>query len=787
MKDLKRIFAVNFFDKRMKFVLLPIVLLPFMVVSQQLTPPVISHQSGFYADEFYLQIAHPDTNVTILYTLDGSEPKIENLTGKVWNYKKQYPTNPGDGFGTLLEDTIWTFEYIDSVLIKDRTNDRDLFADISTSYYTNQWYNHNSKPDSVNVFKGAGIRVSAYLNGVYSSVVTKNYFVSPLGANRYSLPVTCLNVDPEIFFGYENGLNVPGIKFDDWRTTNPTEFITSVSPGNFRASGSSSEIPIHLSYLVNNQEVLNHGAGLRLHGNGSRVFPNRSFRLYAKSSYGASSFQYPFFEDYSQNSFKRIIFRNSGNDCVSTMFRDGLIQSTVKNLNFETQEYQPVIVFINAEYFGIYNIRERFDDKYFEQKYGINVNDLDYIENDGIVEEGDAQAYNQLMSFLENNDISIEENFRTLKTKVDLNSFTDFFVTEIFINNSDWPHNNNEFWRKRVIFDSTASYGHDGRFRWVIKDLDISFGHEYGNIASEDNFERLLYIINDTTHDRSTLLLRKLLENNSYKEYFINRFFDLLNTNFKPDRLVSLINLFSERIDPEIAEFSERWSPQQSILTHFYPLYNKTAWYESVDKMRDFAEDRTFYQVKNLKKHFTDTDVDIIINTSDINHGTVQINTIEINENTVGINQIIYPWSGTYFKNVPVKLKAIAKNGYVFSHWSGEINDTLPEISVKLNNDTYIKANFVLEPSDEISDLSVNNIASNLNEITVYPNPFSDNINILLDEYNGHYYIYTIDGKLQMDGVLNSKTINLESLDKGVFILEVKTNNQVFTKRILKK
>jgi len=770
---------------KMNRILLALLLLPITAFSQTLAPPTISHVSGFYTDSFYVKITHPDPDVTILYTLDGSEPRIENLTGKVWNYKKVYPTNPGDAFGALLEDTIWTYEYTDSILVRDRSSEPDRYADISTSYYTNQWYTYMAQPDSVDVFKGVILRIVAYKDNLYSTINTKNYFVSQQGGDRYSLPVICLTIEPDKFFSYQTGLNVPGLLFDEWRADNPQEEITSLSPGNFRAEGSESEISAHFSYIENNTEFLNHGIGLRLHGNGSRVFPNRSLRLYAKSEYGVNNFNYPFFKNYSVSKFKRIILRNSGNDCVNTMFRDGFIQTAVSNLNFETQEYQPCILLINGEYFGIYNIRERFDDKYFEEIYDIDGSDLDYIENNGIVSEGDAQFYNQLMGYLSNNDLSNSENYNYVSKMVDINSFTDFFVTEIFINNSDWPHNNNEFWRKRVQYDSAAPYGHDGRFRWLLKDLDISFGHSYGNVASEDNLERLLYPVNNVNYDYSTLLLRRLLENEKYKEYFLNRFLDLINTNFKPDRLVNLIDSISSILSTEVHEFTERWSPQHALLTHFYPVPNKNKWDEFVEMMKDFAMDRSFYQRKYLKTHFDDEESTILIGISDLSEGIVRINTIDIDENTIGIMENTpYPWSGIYFKNVPVTLTAIPKTGYKFSHWSGEIDDTVSKLTLNLERDMYVKANFILDTEEEDS-LKISDIKHD--DIVIYPNPFINKVNILADIYEGDFTVYSVDGKIISKGVFNSSEIDLSEVPRGMLILELISEKGVIRKQLIKQ
>lgn len=772
----------------MKYYLLSLLLFPVVVLGQTVSPPVLSHESGFYTDEFYLTISHPDPDVTILYTLDGSEPKIENLTGKVWNYKKQYPTNPGDPVGDLLQDTIWTYEYNNPILVKDQSNEQDKYADVSTSYYTNYWYNSMAKQDSINVFKGLVLNVATYHNGTYSKVITKNYFVSHEGNNRYSLPVTCLNIDPEKFFSYETGLNVPGILFDEWRSQNSSQPIDRMwAPANFRASGSESEIPLNFTYIVNGQQVLNHGAGLRLHGNGSRYFPNRSYRLYAKSGYGASNFNYPFFSDYSESNFKRIILRNSGNDCVKTMFRDAFIQQASKNLNFDIQEYQPSILFINGEYFGLYNIRERFDDKYFEQVYSINVDDLDFLENMGDVQEGDNLSYNSLIDFLENNSLADDVNYNYVSELVDIVNFTDYYITEIFISNIDWPTNNIEYWRKRVPYNSNAPYGHDGRWRWVLKDLDYSFGYRWDNKTYDYDDLSLLSTISDSdaTLNRATIIFRSLLENELYRVYFINRFSDILNTTYQSELLVSKINELRNRIFPEMQEFIDRWSPTNEHLLSYHPVHSSSTWEENIGVMETFAQHRPYWTRNHIQNRFeTGDQINLVLGISNRTEGYIELNSILIKEGTDGINSSSpYPWSGVYFEAVPITLKAIPEPGYKFSHWSGEIYDTIAAITINIDRDTYIKANFI----PDTGDLSVDDLTITNKHVEIYPNPFTGKINVLADNYEGEYHVYSLEGKLIKQGDFNTPTIYLEELPKGIFTLKIFSDNMVIRKQIIKQ
>lgn len=73
-----------------------------------LAPPLFSHIGGFYTEAFELDISSDDADVTIYFTLDGSEPHPDNLTGFSYNYKQNYAQQPSHPFGELLTTTFET-------------------------------------------------------------------------------------------------------------------------------------------------------------------------------------------------------------------------------------------------------------------------------------------------------------------------------------------------------------------------------------------------------------------------------------------------------------------------------------------------------------------------------------------------------------------------------------------------------------------------------------------------------------------------------------------------------
>lgn len=735
-----------------------LLLIPSCFYSQGIEPPSFSFAPGFYLEDIELQIEHPQPNLILLYSLDGSEPLMENIAGKSWNYKKYYPILPGDSFGPMFTETSYTYSYNQSLILTDRTPATSVLADVYTTIEK-----HNVRAFG-ELFKGHIVRARAYdaVTGEYSPVISGNFFITENGSNRYTIPVLAISFDNEKFYDYEHGIGVPGILFDAWRAANPTQSITGWEPANYRLSGDSTEFRIHFNYFVNGEDVLNHDAGMRINGGYTRANPNKSLRLYAKNDYGEKNFNYPFFEGYPVTKFKRLVLRNSGNDAVGVFFRDAFMHKLAKGLNFDVQESQPVALFLNGEYNGLRNIRERYDKKYFESIHNIPEDQLDFLENHVEVKEGDAIFYNQMMALFENNNISFSDDavYNNAISFLDPVNFSDYYATTIYSGNNDWPMNNYLFFRHRTTYDPTAPASvNDGRFRWILKDLDRAFflkakpenGHEWNTLEWA------------TQQDPSTIVIRRLLENEHYKNYFITRFADLLNTTFKPDRVLGMIDDFKDIYAPEIEENGRRW------YTYTVP---PGPWLADVNRMKNFGTHRPHFQRQHIIDKFNlPGTFEMVLNVSDENHGYIHLNTIDIKEGTHGIDEIVYPWVGEYFKNIPVTLTAIPKDGYRFSHWSGYVNTSANDITLNLAGDTYIKANFVPEHVGTDDDFYAT-------AIKLFPNPTRDMIYIQSATDWESFEVYDLQGRLVKIGEISKSSIALSELALGSYFINLKTTDK---------
>lgn len=662
--------------------------------SDILDPPTFSANSGFYTNSFNLTISHPDPSVTIIYTTDGSDPNINNLGGTTYQYKNEYPFEEGQlPSETFLTKSFQSLQYTAPLTIVDRTNEPNDISTISSTYDSDPSY----YIPNFNIFKGTVVRARAYKTGALTSdILTQSYFVSPQGTDRFSIPVISLSLDENKFFDYNDGIYVAGVDFDNWRLENPNESALFTEFSNYDRSGDATEKIGNFNYFVDGNEVLNQQVGIRINGGGTRAFQHKSLRLYARSELGAAKFDYPIFPNENYNSYKRLVLRNSGNDFFNTYYKDAFTHELIEKTGLDNQAYQPSVVFLNGEYWGILNIRERLDRHYFERKYGIVEEDIEIIGDAYYVSEGSDEHFLAMYSFLENNSLANNANYDYINTQMDVENFRDYFITNIFIQNTDWPGWNTLFWRKKTAtYEPDAPYGNDGRWRTAIKDTDAGFGLMLDiNDHNTLDFATAVGGTEWPNPEWSTLILRRLLENEAFELSFTNRFADMMNTFFLPERVVGLSNQFAAVIEPEIAQQYNRWAAP----------YSFAWWLESQNLVETFAMDRPIFQREHIRTKFgISNDIEATLDVNDDTNGYVKINTINITSDTPGVAANPYPWTGIYFHNIPVTLTAIPFEGYVFSHWSGDISSTEAQITYTPTGNFSVTANFILsdEPASE--------------------------------------------------------------------------------------
>ncbi|TVQ10256.1 MAG: T9SS C-terminal target domain-containing protein [Balneolaceae bacterium] len=591
--------------------------------AQHISPPVFSHEGGFYSEPFQLAITTEVESDVIYYTLDGSEP------------------DPLTSHSDL------------PLLITDRTPEPNRLVNIrttlNTTYDRYRWHEPDGTVDKATTVRA--VAVSA--DGLVSEVATHTYWI---GHNtRYSMPVVSLVSDQDHFFSDETGIYVHGSRM------------------NYSGRGPDWERPIHVEYFNRaGNRILGQNAGVRIHGGWSRNAAQKTLRLYARSDYGVNRFYHPFFSGNGHNDFNRLLLRNSGNDFGFTMFRDAMSQMLVRHMNMDVQDYEPALVFLNGEYWGIHNLRERYDRHYLGRTHAIDSDRIDllsYIHQIGETEikEGDDSAYLAMKEYAIANDLSIDQHYAHVADRMDTGNYTDYFIAQIYFGNHDWPHNNIDFWRYRTDPSGGPAHPADGRFRWLLYDVDMSFGLGFGaGLTGYTNRS----VEHATREHWSTGLFRNLLQNDGFRRSFLNRFILHMQTTFHPDRALGFIEGFSQVYEPEMSRHIERWPNHESM----------EVWRNDINVMRTFAEKRPDFILDELKLIFnTGGDETIHIGIPDPEEGWVAIEGVYLGTDlpfeTLQAGNGIF--TAAFHSNVPVQLTAIPQHGFVHSGWlaDGDFTD----------------------------------------------------------------------------------------------------------------
>ncbi len=673
-------------------------------------PPLFSHESGFHPSGFDLTLSLPghQQDAHIYYTLDGSAP------------------GPDNGHRLFEGQTI---------RIEDRTEEPNDISMIRTNNIgEHDPLNDGWKPPVGQVFKGTVVRAVSWAPDAKPvRVATRSFFVSEDLPDRYRLPVVSLATDRDHFFSEESGIYVPP---------------------NFWNRGEEWERHVHFEFFeAGGEPVLAQDAGVRIHGGTSRARPVKSLRMYARRSYGETWFEYPIIPDAPVDRYKRFLMRNSGNDWDKAYFRDALMQRLVEHTSVETQYYRPVVVFLNGEYWGIHNIRKRFDHRYFETMYGLDRNDLILLEGDAEVKEGtsqDRRDYKQLRELMDTDQMNHPQIWQIVKDRVDLENFRDYQIANIYFRNTDWPGNNIDFWRKRTDGPmDDAPPGHDGRWRWLLYDTDFGFNLDYHYVQGynvREQHNTLSFAINGANTswpnpDWSVQMLRGALRNTSFRHSFINRFSDLLNTVFHPDRVVAEIDAMYDVLKPHMPEHVNRWRGPETM----------QEWEDEVASMRDFARKRPAAQRQHILSHFNlrgTTEISLDVNNPEGGH--IRINTIEIKPGQVGIPEQIWPWKGTYFQDVPVTIAAIPAEGFVFAGWDGSHSLTETMTFRTFEQERSLRALF--EASDVSAELTEPD-PDRPGEFRLHPprpNPFNNRARVTVAMPEPDFLrvtVYTVDGR----------------------------------------
>ena len=397
--------------------------------------------------------------------------------------------------------------------------------------------------------KNTVLRARAFRDGVEpSQIVTQTYLISVY----HTMPVVCLTTDPDNLWNEATGMFADGPELDRETQERPWENATYWQKNWF---GGWVEY-----YDTSGVQQISQGMTFRVMGQFSLDMPQKSLYVKADGQYGKSSFDYAFFDERPYESYASFVLRNGGQDGLYSRVIDGMQARLVdqSGSNLANQAWKPVIVYINGEYWGHYNLRERAGAKMIAQHEGWdNPDDIDLLESDGTrssqINQGSNKAYKDLVEYVESHDlVKDREAFEYVCSQIDIDNMLDYFIFESFFGNTD-PGN--------IRFYRNAKSG-DGKWRYLLYDIDWGFFSVLGN--RNQLIGGVGYVLNEKGMGdhriKSNVLIRHLIRVPEIQDRFLTRYGHYFQTVFTTEYMTNLFNQMITQIKPEMQMHMRRWA-----------------------------------------------------------------------------------------------------------------------------------------------------------------------------------------------------------------------------------
>lgn len=637
--------------------------------------PKFSSPSGFYGADFALTLS-ASANDKIYYTTDGSDP-LTSSTAQV---------------------------YSSAITVTDRTNEPNIYSAYSeddnsaTSISRGTGY----KKPPFNVDKATVVRAAAKnSDGTFSRVISQTYFITSGSLSQYKdITVVSLVTDPDNLFDAEKGIYVTGNQYLKWKNSSSYDPRKSVwdtdNICNFFSHGKEWEREATITIFSDGKNVAEQNMGIRIKGASTRNTSQKSFHLYARSDYGASKLEYPVIPgnyDWEGNlidKYDSISLRAVGEE---GRLRDGFAQKLVADRDsLTTQDMQKCAVFLNGEYWGLYEMIEKLSDYFIETNYGIDKKDVAMIKNNEL-EEGPQEEYDSFVGFCNrysNLDLTNDANYKAVCDFIDIDSLIDHYAAGLYLGTYDWPNRNCGMWRNTGEVIEGNPYS-DGKWRFISFDYDYTMGKTYADFGGVEGYAydsfRHMENIDRTEKLAPTNLFLKLLKNKNFRDRFANVYCDYANEILTPEKAEKMIEVYSKEYTEPLAQTTVRWwgffgGSKESNLSYNREQYQT----KTLPQIQTFFRERKKYTLEDMRNYLGLSSSMYTVSLKTTGNGSVRINSITPDASN--------GWSGEYLADCPVTLTAVPADGADFTGWSGDISGTDTTVTVTLREAMSITASF---------------------------------------------------------------------------------------------
>ncbi len=578
------------------------------------------------------------------------------------------------------------------------------------------------------------IRARAYETGkIPSKVSVVSYFFNV----DHVTPIISITTDPENLYG---ALGIFDNWSLDWLRNAYVEYFDSMATHPF---------------------VFGQNAGLKIDGGagGSRYHPQHSMRVeFNNSLVGDGPIEHLVIPDRpNRTKYSDFYLRNGSNQYLILPYKEACAVKMMCSDNYNYYSaWRPVSVYINGGYFGLYELREKYNTEYFKEHDGATKSTTDILSvsyfNGGYLRaiEGSVDTFYSYYDAFNTIPTSSPTFWEQTDQYFDLTNYTDYVIGESWIANNDWPYNNIKIYRS----DST-----NYRYRFALIDPELGL---QPNGWTDCNSDQMDYLINYDQNYPYIHIWQRGLQNNRFRDYFINRYADMMNTNYKVDRLLAIENSFYQQTVQEMPNEYARWGDPNNIQGQMTDFYNNHITYRNelscrTDKVRNHIQNAF-----DLPQQ-----VNVTLNVVPFDGGSIKISTVTPES---------YPWQGLYFDGLPINITATANDGFLFSHWIP--NELVADTLNPVYNDTLdISSPNFTAVFTIISQ--VNDIAQN--DVSIYPTPAAKTLFIDIKnpalQHTGRYQILDVNGKVLAEAPLNSTqsitNIDVSALPPAVYVIVI--------------
>ncbi|MDB4534628.1 CotH kinase family protein, partial [Vicingaceae bacterium] len=533
---------------------------------------------------------------------------------------------------------------------------------------------------TINIATTSVLRAKAFSSvaGIPPSFIeTNTYFIN----SPHTVPV--VSVCGDELFGLVNDTD-PGAFSDDFvgaiEYFDASGSMKTEGQGDFNKHGNDSwdYDQRGVDFIMRDQYGYNYALKEQLFGNKSR---DRFQRIMLKA--GASD-NYPFEGSANANYPGELGGIHLRDPYVHALSQDG-------DLHLDERTHQSCVVYVNGQYWGVYDLREKVDDSDFtdfyygqDELWSGSPNNIQFLKTWGWTWEkyGAPNAQNDwdaLVNYVQTNNMAVQANFDYVTSQYKWKSLVDYFVLNSYIVSHDMLNYNTAWWR------GLDTNGTKKKWRYTLWDMDATFNHytNYTNIPNTGSTADPCDIDNlpDPGGQGHTTILNALLDNPTFEQYYISRYIDLSNTTFKCTNMISVLDSLVNIITPEMPGQIARWGGTMA------------EWNQNVQDMRDFINARCTDINQGLVDCYNVTGpFPMTYNVFPGGAGDVQINSATPSN---------YVFNGNYFGNIDILLTATENTGYVFDHWE-VFNHTLdssitnPNNSLQITQGDSVVAHFII-------------------------------------------------------------------------------------------